>query len=107
MISDLVLSRKVKSLYSAGLSVQLILSITVFLVIGKKCFFPCCAIMFFPMLCNYYIHLSGYYIIYTIYTEDLIDKLNSDLVNIIDWLTVNKLQSRTEKNKVHANRIRT
>ena len=33
-------------------------------------------------------------------TEDLIiDKLNSDFVNIMDWLTVNKLQSHAKKTK--------
>ena len=32
-------------------------------------------------------------------TEDLIDKLNSDLVNVMDWLTVNKLQSHAKKTK--------
>ena len=32
-------------------------------------------------------------------TEDRIDKLNSDLVNVMDWLTVNKLQSHTKKTK--------
>ena len=32
-------------------------------------------------------------------TEDLIDKLNFDLVNIMDWLTVNKLQSHAKKPK--------
>jgi hypothetical protein len=36
-------------------------------------------------------------------SEDLIDKLNSDLVNVMDWLTVNKLQLHAKKNKVHAN----
>ncbi len=32
-------------------------------------------------------------------TEDLIDKLNSDLVNVMDRLTVNKLQSHAKKTK--------
>jgi hypothetical protein len=32
-------------------------------------------------------------------TEDLIDKLNSDLINIMDWLTVNKFQSHAKKTK--------
>ena len=32
-------------------------------------------------------------------TEDLIDKLNSDLVNVMDWLNVNKLQSHVKKTK--------
>jgi hypothetical protein len=32
-------------------------------------------------------------------TEDLIDKLNSDLVNVMDWLTVNKHQSHAKKTK--------
>ncbi len=32
-------------------------------------------------------------------TEVLIDKLNSDLVNVMDWLTMNKLQSRAKKTK--------
>ena len=32
-------------------------------------------------------------------TEDIIDKLNSDLVNVMDWLTVNKLQSHAKKTK--------
>ena len=32
-------------------------------------------------------------------TEDLIDKLNSDLVIVMDWLTVNKLQSHAKKTK--------
>ena len=39
-------------------------------------------------------------------SEDLIDKLNSDLVIVMDWLTVNKIQSQAKKH-VHANRIRT
>jgi hypothetical protein len=32
-------------------------------------------------------------------TEDPIDKLNSDLVNVMDWLTVNELQSHAKKTK--------
>jgi hypothetical protein len=32
-------------------------------------------------------------------SEDLIDKLNSDLGNVMDWLTVNKLQSHAKKTK--------
>ena len=32
-------------------------------------------------------------------TSELADKLNSDLVNIMDWLTVNKLQSHAKKTK--------
>ena len=30
-------------------------------------------------------------------TEDLIDNFNSDLINVMDWLTVNKLQSHAKK----------
>ena len=33
------------------------------------------------------------------YTSELADKLNSDLINIMDWLTVNKLQSHAKKTK--------
>ena len=32
-------------------------------------------------------------------TKDLIEKLNSDLVIIMDWLNVNKLQSHAKKTK--------
>ena len=40
-------------------------------------------------------------------TKDLIEKLNSDLVIIIDWLNVNKLQSHAKKTKFMLMRIST